>query len=417
MSATAVSSTDQSAQHGRPEAGPNLIMSRKPIYDAKFAPLGYEMRLHGEPGRLAHRNSFFFDAFTSMPPEQLLGGALAFIHCESDEIVPDFEEIVDPKRIVVDLAAPKGSQSAGILAENVDSLNARGFRVSVGEYALQGEYRTLLNKVNYLKIDTRRIEPLILQVLPRRLARIQPLKLIAAHLPSPEVLETMVSADYHGFHGTLHSQKISSKVKTIDSSRQSILLLMRQVQQEGDINTIEAGLKRDPGLSFNLMRYVNSAAFIQYSKTTTLKRAAQLLGNQKLYRWLSMRLMASSNHPAQGLLLRAALTRGRMMELLATECTPRLSPEDAFLTGVFSLLDRLLGMDIETALAGIELKAEVKDGLAHGGPLGKLLISVEACELPDEEVLLTYEHELGIAGLLPMAHLHAIQWAEEIINI
>lgn len=399
-----------------PGAGPHLFFTRKPIYDAQFGAIGFELKLNGSESH-SHHSAFFFDTFTDIPPQQLLGGALAFLHCEADEIVPDFEEILDPKCLVIDLAEPKGSHPPATLAENIDVLCARGFRVCVGEYALQAELRGLLAKVHYLKVDTRRLDPNLLQVLPRRLAKLDKLKVIAANIATPELMDSMVAAGYHGFHGTLHSQKVSSKVKTIDSSRQNILMLMKLVQQEADIAEIEAGLKRDPGLSFNLLRYVNSAAFIQYSETTSLNRATQLLGHKKLYRWLSMRLMASSKHPAQGLMLRAALTRGRMMELLAPDCTPRLSADDAFIIGVFSLLDKLLGMPLEEALAGIDLSDSVKEGIAHGGALGKLLVSVEACELPDQDIMLTYEHELSIEGMLPMAHLNAIQWAESIINI
>jgi EAL and modified HD-GYP domain-containing signal transduction protein len=115
--------------------------------------------------------------------------------------------------------------------------------------------------------------------------------------------------------------------------------------------------------------------------------------------------------------LKAALIRGRMMELLAPQCTPPLSADDAFIVGVFSLLDKLMGVSIDEALKGIQLPREVLDAITQEGSLGNLLFSVEACEMPDSAVMVTYEYDLGIEGLLPAAHLKAMQWAESISGI
>ena len=62
-----------------------------------------------------------------------------------------------------------------------------------------------------------------------------------------------------------------------------------------------------------------------------------------------------------------AIVRGRLMELLAAEAGT-LSPEEcdsAFVVGVFSLLDAMLGISMEDAMRAISLPEAVVDVLLH----------------------------------------------------
>ena len=80
-----------------------------------------------------------------------------------------------------------------------------------------------------------------------------------------------------------------------------------------------------------------------------------ILGLKKLFRWAALLLTTSragGTPPAVG---QTAVVRGRLMELLTAEL---LSPEEcdnAFVVGVFSLLDVMLGQPMEKALESIAL--------------------------------------------------------------
>jgi EAL and modified HD-GYP domain-containing signal transduction protein len=82
--------------------------------------------------------------------------------------------------------------------------------------------------------------------------------------------------------------------------------------------------------------------------------------------------------------------------------------------GVFSLLDTMLGMPMEAALATVTLPQQVTDALLHrSGPLAPYLNLTVACESSDDAA---FANAIGALGLnsnqVNWAHLQALAWAE-----
>jgi EAL and modified HD-GYP domain-containing signal transduction protein len=139
-----------------------------------------------------------------------------------------------------------------------------------------------------------------------------------------------------------------------------------------------------------------------------------LLGLNRLFKWAAL-LMTTSNAahtpPAVGV---TAVVRGRLMELLALD---QLSPEDcdnAFVVGVFSLLDTMLGMPMEAALATVAMPPQVVDALLHRtGPLAPFLELTIACESSDDAAFARSIETLKLnSNHVNWAHLQALAWAE-----
>ena len=64
-----------------------------------------------------------------------------------------------------------------------------------------------------------------------------------------------------------------------------------------------------------------------------------------------------------------AVVRGRLMELLAADLLPPDDIDNAFVVGVFSLLDTMLGIPMAQALESLSLPENVVDALLHEGQL------------------------------------------------
>lgn len=113
-----------------------------------------------------------------------------------------------------------------------------------------------------------------------------------------------------------------------------------------------------------------------------------------------------------------AVVRGRLMELLATDVLPAAERDNAFVAGVFSLLDTMLGMSMETALATLALPDSVTQALLHRtGPLAPLLNLTIACEASDDAVFASAIAALGLSSnQVNLAHLQALAWAETLGN-
>ena len=111
-----------------------------------------------------------------------------------------------------------------------------------------------------------------------------------------------------------------------------------------------------------------------------------------------------------------AVVRGRLMELLATERMPADRCDDAFIVGVFSMLETLVGVPLAEALASLNLPAAVNDALLHDrGELAPFLRMVKCCESNDE---IPFNHAAAALQLsshqVNCAHLQALAWADQL---
>lgn len=145
--------------------------------------------------------------------------------------------------------------------------------------------------------------------------------------------------------------------------------------------------KADVTLSYRLMRILGSAAYGLGRSIGSLQEAVMMLGTRELYRWLAVLLLTSSGSvPLARALHETALVRGRLLELIATARGRSDPPEALFVTGAFSLLDLLLNVPLESALALMPLlPAQTIDALiAESGPWRPYLDLALALEAGDD---------------------------------
>jgi EAL and modified HD-GYP domain-containing signal transduction protein len=145
-----------------------------------------------------------------------------------------------------------------------------------------------------------------------------------------------------------------------------------------------------------------------------------MLGLQKLFRWAALLLTTTRPGGAPPAVGGTAVVRGRLMELLAAEAKT-LTPEEcdsAFVVGVFSMLDAMLGIPMEDALHAISLPPSVVEVLLHRtGVYAPLLEMTLACESGNEEVFGRVATELKLSNRqVNWSHLQALAWAETLMD-
>lgn len=208
---------------------------------------------------------------------------------------------------------------------------------------------------------------------------------------------------------------ITDKQKSLNPSQVTLLRVMEAVQGNAEVNVLEELLKHDAGISYKLLFYINSAAFGLGFEIKSLRHAIQMLGYRPLYRWLCVLLATSDSGHVSPVLLQTALIRGRMMELLGAKLLSSQDVENLFIVGMFSLLDRLLGVEMTQAIDQIRLPESVLDALLdQTGVFYSVLELVKACELPDDSALMLAE-SLGISlDDINVAHAKAVQWSQSL---
>ncbi|MDK6078966.1 EAL and HDOD domain-containing protein [Massilia varians] len=196
------------------------------------------------------------------------------------------------------------------------------------------------------------------------------------------------------------------------SSRRRILTLLGLLSRDADSRELEQQLKQDPTLSYHLLKLVNSAAFAVSTQITSFNQAINLLGRRQVQRWLQLLLYARQQADGlPNLLLPLAARRAAQLEALCKQGGGERDACDlAFMTGVFSLLDRLLHMPMADIVADLNLPEHVSGALlTRSGELGAWLRLTETH--PTRQAL-------DAAGIDPAgwwsSQLNAYHWAIQV---
>ena len=194
------------------------------------------------------------------------------------------------------------------------------------------------------------------------------------------------------------------------TSRRRLLALLGLLARDADTWELEGLLRQDPALCFHLLKLVNSAAFALAEPIHNFNQAIAILGRRQMQRWLQLLLYARPDPDSlPNLLLPMAAQRGAQLEMLCKDAGGDRDAQDvAFMTGVFSLLDRLFAMPMAEVVRTLSLPDEVCEALLRrAGRLGRLLHFVEITPTTLETTAIGHDDWWR-------SQLHAYHWAIQV---
>jgi EAL and modified HD-GYP domain-containing signal transduction protein len=209
------------------------------------------------------------------------------------------------------------------------------------------------------------------------------IEVVAVGLPDVDAVEAALAnaVDFAG--GSLERRRASRSTGEMPAQAQRACELINSVLTGTELPELAAILRADVGLSYQLLRYVNSAWIALPRTAQSVDDAVMLIGRDGLFRWLTQLLAAEAPpRPSSRALQEIAIARGRLMELLAeSQAMPGTPP---FTTGLLSLLDAMMGLPIGEALAPLHLPQPALRALVNGdGPWHPMLDLVRRLEQRD----------------------------------
>lgn len=199
--------------------------------------------------------------------------------------------------------------------------------------------------------------------------------------------------------------------------RTLLLELLAQITHDAETRDIEATLKHDPQLSVQLLRLVNSVAFSPSTRINSFAHAITLLGRRQLQRWLQLLLYASqaAGGEANPLMAAAALRASLMEGLCKATGGDRTTQDEAFMVGMFSLLEALFAQPLASIIAPLRLAEEISAALLqHAGKLGNLLRLTEAAGEDPEAVAPALKQARISNEIWCKAQIEALRWTMQI---
>ena len=400
------------------------LIARQAIVNAQHVVIGYELfnRSRTGPTHTAATDvALVFTALSHAGSDELVGKKLIFVNCTHESLAGGHLELVDPDKVVLEIP-PLGHTASEEVATRLPilaNLRQRGFHLAFNHTVLQSAYALWLPLADYIKLDLSVLAPDQLAVLIKYANRHSGADLIAEKVETAQQYDMVSSQGVQLFQGYWFARPALVHAKLVTPAQTSILGLINLVRAQASTDEIEELLKKDAGLAFNLMRLINSSGFGLTREITSFRQAVMLLGLKKLFRWAALLLTTSRGSGMPSSLGQTAVVRGRLMELLALESGMDSNDADqAFVAGIFSLLDAMLGMPMEDALSLLHVPETVEAALLHRtGVLGNLLSLAQACESNDDDAFDRAAAALQLSSAqINGAHLQALAWADHIAD-
>lgn len=419
------SASDATATPALPEGvdDSNLaIIARQAIVNEKREVYGYELfdRSTAQDAHTAASDAaLLFNALSYAGAEALVGQKTVFINCTQESLSGGHLELIHPDKVVLEVPTLDDNATQADIEARLHifhALRERGFRLAFNQGLLRRAYASWLPMASYIKLDLQAFALQDAESLVKFARAYTQAKIVAEKVETAEQFELMRSLGVQYFQGYWFAHPDLVRAQTIRPSQATILQLINLVRQQASTSEIEDLLKKDPTLSFNLLRFINSSGFGLSCEVTSFRHAVMILGLKKLFRWAALLMTTSRTGGSPPAVGQTAVVRGRLMELLTAELLPPEESDNAFVVGVFSLLDVMLGVPLGKALESVALPQPVVDALLHNtGVLAPFLELTKACESGDDAAFARSANALQLTNhQVNWAHLQALTWAENL---
>lgn len=404
-----------------------FFLGRQPILDRNQNLVAFELLFRQEEtdekatviNDLSASANVIINAYCQLGIQNVLGKQRGFINADPDLVMSDIISLLPAKHVVLEI-----KETALITAEfmqRCNELKQKGYQFALDNIvAMNTKVGQLLPLVSVVKVDVLAVEKKELAELVAELNR-WPVLLLALKVENREQEKYCMQLGFQMFQGYYFARPEVLAVKRADPGKLSLLKLLTLVMGDSEVEEIEKEFKHQPGLSYNLMRMVNSVASGVPQKINSIKHAIMILGRKQLQRWIQLLLYTAnqSDDSMSNALMQTAAARGKLMELVATTERPhdKNHQERAFMVGILSLLDVLLGIEMQQIVDKLGIPDDMSQALlARDGRLGQELKLIEANEKGEVVAIQSILTELGFLSLNELAdiEIQAIGWANRI---
>ncbi|WP_328586370.1 EAL and HDOD domain-containing protein [Photobacterium phosphoreum] len=245
-------------------------------------------------------------------------------------------------------------------------------------------------------------------------------KFLAEKVESYDDFQVSLAAGFELFQGYYFSRPELLKRRKVAPSELTTIQLLQAVSAEPvNFTNIEMIISSDVSLSYLLLRYVNQTNRRLVDPISSFHQALVYLGEEKLRMFVGVVATAHAALDKPKELYALSLQRAKMCEILASYIPLVVLEQQAFLAGMFSLLDALLDSPLAELLMLLKLQPTIQAALLHReGELGKVLNLVDAFDKADWQQVTLECHQLGLSEKqVQDSYLQAIAWAEKCAQI
>ncbi|WP_180349374.1 EAL and HDOD domain-containing protein [Aeromonas veronii] len=401
----------------------NCFIARQPIFDERKCLYAYEL-LYRDSELNEYPAAVNNDSATSrILEEQILFGDIdsllsfdgrCFINFDACSILKGYVEILPKKKVVIELL--ESIEPTIELFDKIECLYNDGYIFAlddVDEHVIE-QWQEIIHLIAIIKVDVKMASALFCKEITR--------SLVGEHLFLAEKIESMdeyvkyKSLGYDLFQGYFFCKPELLSKKTVKSNYYNALDLFNELMQPHfNVTRVESILLKDPSLSIKFLRYVNIIAKAR-KDVTSIRHAISFSGRSEMIRFISIIMANSFSEGVSKEVVFISLTRAKFGELFFLNKDFE-SSQKAFLVGLLSVFDVLMGENISELLEGINVPQDIKSSIVdHAGDFGNFLAAVKLYEQGEFGSFICLA--LSISSELPEVtnmYYEALKWARSVI--
>lgn len=386
---------------------PDVFISRQPLVNRQSKIIATRLTLHFGAGATTKDAAKALSALTEFWPQ---GEKLVFINCENAPLDAAFLDWQIPGNATLEVHSSSVTGPGG--TDFIAAVQASQPSLCLSFDAQAKAALSAGLAFRFISFDAQRFSPAQLKSLA---TQTQPFGIgVAMNVVDGQSFQACLEAGLNAAASWFFKQPTGTPAKALNPGQAQIIRVLNLVRKNAEIKEIEAALKQDVALSYKLLRYINSAGFGLSCEVQSFRHAVTILGYNKLNKWLSLLLATASKDPMAPALMHTALTRARLMEVLAHGLVDKQEYDNLFITGAFSMLDALLGVSMDKVLESMSLPEPICDALlGNGGVYGPFLDLAQASESGDGAALAEQAGMLGLsADQFNRAQMQALAFAD-----
>ncbi len=400
----------------------DAYVARQPIFNKSMQIYAYELLfcdgtdkyLPEMDGDIA-TNQVLNNSVINIGMNEICGGKKSFINFTANLLIKQVPLLLSKEDIVVEILENVEPEEA--LLQACREMSNKGFLLALDDFVYMPKLKPLVELADIIKFDFRisTIEEIksYIELLPDPKPR-----LLAEKIETIEEFNIALDMGFEYFQGYFFCKPEIIKGKKIETSQLAQLEIMAAINGDDlDFAKITNLVLHDVGISYKLLRYINSPFFAKPQKISSIKHALVYMGAPELRRFMSLMTISNLAEDKPDELISIACIRGKFCELLGDVSGKKVNISELFTVGMFSLLDTILGQPMRDILEKIPLSANLVTALVEKkGLLAAFLIMVVAYEQGHWPIVKTLAEKLKIPeDKVPALYLEACQWSNSVI--
>ncbi len=399
------------------------ILARQPILDKHQRTVGYELlfrssqnknmfdpSIDGEIATLTVINSLI-----SVGLHNVVGSNKAFINFSTELLLDQYYKLLPKEVIIIEIL--ENIQISDKLVKVCKDAKLEGFTIALDDFFFKERIEELIKLTDIIKIDFMETSTEDIKKYAKDFKSKGKL-LLAEKIETMAEFYDALNMGFDYFQGFFFSRPQIVSGHDIPAYKIRLVKLMKEIQMGADIEKMSDIISQDIALSWKLLKFINSAFFGFRSPISTVKRAAYMLGENELRRWINLIIISEIGIDSPLELIVQSTVRAKFAEYIGKDLGGEELALKAFTVGMFSLIDIILQKPMQEILEQIPLDEEIKKGILTEdtllGNIMQIIINREILNFNEVRKLLNKINYSFHA--LQEAYINALIWSNKFLS-